>query len=198
MHCAQAFKKARSALFLKRGCFITVTPDIFIPLYSTLVRPSLEYAIQASSPYLKKDVDHLECLQCLATGMVKGCRGLSYEEQLEKLNLFSLARRRPRGDLLLAYNLSHGSLDLPFEESFTRPPCSSLRGHYLKLHHRRFRLNRRKVAFSVRIVGPWNRLPAFVVEAPTANVFKSRLNACWTDVFPGVIYYSATRVFPNL
>ncbi len=33
---------------------------IFIPLYSTAIRPRLEYAIQASSPYPKKDIDHLE------------------------------------------------------------------------------------------------------------------------------------------
>ncbi len=109
------------------------------------------------------------------------------EERLEKLNLFSLARRRLRRDLILAYNLFHGSLDLPPEESFTPPPCSSLRGHHLKLHHRRFRLNRRKAAFSVRIVGPWNKVPAYVVDSPSADVFKSRLDACWNEVFPDVI-----------
>ncbi len=54
IHCGQAFNKARSALFLIWRSFVTLTPDIFIPLYSTLVRPHLEYAIQASSPYLRK------------------------------------------------------------------------------------------------------------------------------------------------
>ncbi len=67
IHCAQAFKKARSALFLKRRSFVTLTPDIFIPLYSTLLPPHLQCAIQGSSPYLKKDVDHLERLQSFAT-----------------------------------------------------------------------------------------------------------------------------------
>ncbi len=51
IHCAQAFKKVRSALFLIRRSFIALTPDFYIPLYSTLVRPYLEYAIQASSSY---------------------------------------------------------------------------------------------------------------------------------------------------
>ncbi len=45
IHCAQAFKLARSALFLIRRSVVTLTPDIFIPLTSTLVRPHLEYAI---------------------------------------------------------------------------------------------------------------------------------------------------------
>ncbi len=161
--------------------------EIFTPLYSTLVRPHLEYATQDSSSYLRRDIDHLERLQRLATRMVKGCRGLSYEERFEKLSLFSISCRRPRGDLILAYNLSSGSFDLPIEEFFTRPPCSSLRGHSLKLHQRRFRLNRRKAAFSVRIVEPWNKLPAFVVGSPSVDVFKSRLDACWMEVYPDVI-----------
>ncbi len=80
INCAQAFKKARSALFLIRRSFVTLTPDIFNPLYLILARPHLKYAIQASSPYLKKDVDPLERLQRLATRMVKDCRGLSDEE----------------------------------------------------------------------------------------------------------------------
>ncbi len=91
--CAKACKRARAAFFSIRGSFYTLT-EIFIHLYLTLVRPYLDYANQASSPYLKKDIDHLERLQRLATRMVKGCRGLSCEERLEKLISFSLARRR--------------------------------------------------------------------------------------------------------
>ncbi len=60
--------------------------------------------------------------------MVKSYRGFSHEQRLEKLNLFSLVRRRLRGDLIFAYYLSHGSLDLPFEEILTWPPCSNFRG----------------------------------------------------------------------
>ncbi len=113
LYCAQAFKRARAALFLIRRSFVTLIPEIFITPYLTSVRSHLEYAIQASSPYLKKDIDHLERLHRLTTRMVKGCRGLYYGERLERLNLFSLARRRLRGDLILAYNLSNGSLIFP-------------------------------------------------------------------------------------
>ncbi len=65
---------------------------------------------------------HLKRLQRLATGMVNGYRDLFYEERLEKLSLFSLARRRLKDNLILAYNLSNGSFDIPMVESFTRPP----------------------------------------------------------------------------
>ncbi len=87
-----AFKRARAALFMIRRSFVNLKPEILTHLYSTLVSPHLEYAMQASSPYLKKDIDHLERLQRLATRMVKGYRVLSYEERIEKLSLFSLPR----------------------------------------------------------------------------------------------------------
>ncbi len=60
-------KKAHSALLLMRGSCVTLTPDIFMLLYTTIVRHHLEYAIQASSPYPKKDIDHLERLQRVTT-----------------------------------------------------------------------------------------------------------------------------------
>ncbi len=44
--------------------------------------------------------------------MVKGCGGLSFEERLEMLKLFSFTRRRLRGDLIPAYNISNGDNDV--------------------------------------------------------------------------------------
>ncbi len=42
IRCSHANNKARSALFLIRRAFVILTPDIFIPLNSTFVRPHLE------------------------------------------------------------------------------------------------------------------------------------------------------------
>ncbi len=52
--------KARGILYFIKRSFTCLTKDIFVPLYSALVRPHLEYAIQANCPYLKKDINHLE------------------------------------------------------------------------------------------------------------------------------------------
>ncbi len=54
--------------------------------------------------------------------MVKGMGELPYEDGLRLLNIFSLERRRLRGDLILAYNIIHGRLDLPQAELFEAPP----------------------------------------------------------------------------
>jgi len=55
----------------------------FLIIYKGFVRPDLEYATQAWSPYLRKDIDCLEMVQTSATKMVKGFCKLPYELRLK-------------------------------------------------------------------------------------------------------------------
>ncbi len=61
-----------------------------------------------------------------------------------------------------------------------------------------FPLNRRNAAFFIEIVEPWKRLPVFVVEPQSADIFKSKLDASWTDEFSDVIQYSTTSFLTSL
>ena len=79
-----------------------------LQLSSTLVRPHLEYSVQFWSPHYQKDVEALERVQKRFTRMLPGMEGISYEERLEKLGLFSLERRRLRGDLIEVYKIMSG------------------------------------------------------------------------------------------
>ncbi len=83
-----------------------------MPLYSIFVGPLLEYAIQATFPYLKKDINHLEKIQRAATRWVKGLRGLTYEERLKGLKLQSLEKRGLRNDLALIHKILYNQVDL--------------------------------------------------------------------------------------
>jgi len=82
-----AVQKARAVLFMIRRRFFKLTKSIFEKVYSALVRPHLEYAVQAWAAFLKRDICKLESVQRLATRMVWGLRSLPYEERLSRLGL---------------------------------------------------------------------------------------------------------------
>ncbi len=56
-------------------------------LYTTYIRPHLDFAVSVWSPYLEKDIKVIESVQHRVTKAIKGCNSLEYLERLDKLGL---------------------------------------------------------------------------------------------------------------
>ena len=112
MHCAKAAKKANSVLGqLCRGVGFR-DKDTFMGLYTTFVRPHLEYCSQAWSPWTMGDKSVLEAVQRRAVGIVTNLKGRTYEERLSELKMVTLEERRRRGDLVQMYKVLSGKDDV--------------------------------------------------------------------------------------
>ena len=182
----KAASKANMVLAMLRNTFVTKDPNLWKRLYMTYVRPHLEYAIAAWSPYTKTDIAFLEKVQKRATRISLSLQGLSYPERLHNLGLTTLKRRRERGDLIRQFKIANriDQIDWSSDQIIrqarggNRPKlCKELKPN----------TSQRANFFTNRIVNPWNKLSDLTVSSSSTNEFKNRVD---TDCKG---YYSSTH-----
>ena len=69
--CSNAVRNANITLGMIKRTNSNKSKKIVTQLYKSLIRPKLEYCVQAWRPYLKKDIEIIERVQHRATKLIK-------------------------------------------------------------------------------------------------------------------------------
>ena len=182
-HVEAISKKANSTrAFLQRnlrGC-PAATKD---QCYKSFVRPILEYASTTWDPCGNgggSNRQRLEGVQRRCARFVTGDwrRTSSVSAMMAQLNWASLAERRAHAKVHMMYNIFHGHVDIP-ASVYLIPTTStySTRGAHAKFLVPYARLLVYKNSFIPSAISLWNRLPASVSSAASAETFKARAAA---------------------
>ena len=178
-HINQAIAKSNRILGLIRRTYTHLDENSMKTLYTSLVRPHLEYGNSVWSPFLARNKTNIERVQRRATKLIPSLRGKTYEQRLRALDLPSMEYRRLRGDVIETYKYLSGLYDVehvPMRIVSTSNQSLTTRGHSMKLTKPRFKKSVRQHYLSNRIVNLWNSLPEEVVSARTLHTLKQRLD----------------------
>ena len=171
--CVKAVKAANCVLGMISRTFRYKT-EVIVPLYKSLVRPHLEYCVQAWRPHLQKDINMLENVQKRAMRMADQIN-CTYLERIGMLGITTLETRRLRGDLIEVFKMFKGFDNLKLHDFFVLADGTS-RGHSLKLYKNRFRTDVGKFSFANRVINEWNLLTQDIIACDTLEQFKVKLD----------------------
>lgn len=129
----------------------------------------------------KKSTELLRRVQ-RATKLVKGWENKTWGQQLREPGLFSVEKRRLRGDVITLCNYLKGGCSKEGVSLFSQVTGDRTWGDRIKFCQRKFRLAVRKCSVTGRVVRYWNRLLKKVVKSPSLEVFKRYVDVALRDM----------------
>ena len=175
--CAKAARTAQVVLGQISRAFHYKDRKVFMQLYKQYVRPHLEFAVQAWSPWTGADRDALEKVQERAVRMVSGLKSAVYGERLKELGMTTLTERRHQADMAMVHKIiSRREMGEPaewFVMAGDAPRVTRSVADPLNIRVQHGRLEIRKNFFSVRVTEPWNSVPADLKKVRSLAAFKT-------------------------
>ena len=168
--------KASQIMGIIRRTAVYLNRHNFNLLYTSLVRPHLEYGNVVWSPFLKSDISLIENVQRRASRYVPDINKLEYQERLEALNLHTLQYRRFRADMIKTYKITHGHFEDNCVKHLFEMKSANTRGHEYAIKIRHSNTTTRRNYFAFRVASVWNSLSSDIVGSVSLNVFKKKLD----------------------
>ncbi len=162
-HVRKVAAKANSLLGWMKKAFMCRDVALWSRLYTTYIRPHLEFAAPAWSPHMRADFDRLERVQRRATKVMHDLKRFDYSTRLVKLNLSTLEERRKRGDLIQFFKLVNGIEKINWRRHLTIiAPARGRRARFERelVPH----CGQRHNFFTNRVANECSSLPDWVVE----------------------------------
>ena len=174
-HIQSICSKARKVLgLLYRKYYRFSDQATLLQLYTSLVRPHLEYAASVWDPYHQRDIQLLEKTQKFACRMCTKTWSASYHELLHALQLPTLSNRRLFLKLCTIFKIIHGACYFPPNVICVRDTRTHI-GRPLMLNQPFARTNSYFYSFVPNSVSQWNRLPEYVISHYSVQSFKQAL-----------------------
>jgi hypothetical protein len=179
--CAKAARTATTVLSQLRRAFHFRDRHIFVRLYTQYVRPHLEFASPAWSPWTQTDKECLERVQKKAIRMVSGLESGNYEERLRELGLTTLEERRHRLDMAQTFKIVRRKENVEretwFKMAYEGARATRQAADPGNIRPGTARLEVRRNFFSQRVVTDWNRIPPEIKMSNSVESFKKRYAA---------------------
>jgi hypothetical protein len=175
--CQKAARTAQTVLGQLSRAFSYRDRHVFMRLYAQYVRPHLEFAVQAWSPWTEADKECLEKVQKRAVKMVSGVKATDYESRLRELGHLTLEERRHQLDMQQVHRILSGKdrvkSDTWFKMASDGERVTRAAADPLNLRIPAPRLEVRKNFFSQRVPEDWNKIPPVVKNAETVKAFRN-------------------------
>ena len=178
LHVGSLVRKANGVANQLLKATVCRSAKFMVTLFVSHIRPLLDFSARLWNVGYLGDVRKLEMVQISWVKEISGMRALPYTECLKSLELFSVYGRMVRGDLIKIWQAFHPVVDIVgLRNLLDTQTHSATRSNGYKLAVPRCRLELHRRFWSVRCVQRWNSLPAEVVQAPSLESFKRRLDA---------------------